>query len=314
MAERRARAVLGSEGEAPLTLTTAPAWVAIINPRAGGRTGADEWAQRLRGAVDQVLVSEGPGHVDVLVRSCRDAAGILVAGGDGTLFEVLQACDRSRQRIALIPAGRGNSLAKDLGLADHDAAIDCIRNGVDRAIDLLAVSLREANGNVWTGVSASNLAIGYPARVARLAARWRRLSGGSYVAAALAAPIDAQHVRMRCDEEPESSTSVTGLVISNSRYVGPFLGFPSSSLSDGVFHTIELRARKLRQTLHNLSSLTNLRFYEPGVRKDLRSIDVRLETPTLLKIDGELRAGVQEIRVGLLRSAATFRVPAVSHG
>ncbi len=314
MAERRARTLLGSEGEASLSLTLAPDWVAIINPRAGGRTGADEWAQRLRGTVDHVLVSEGPGHVDVLVRSCRDAAGILVAGGDGTLFEVLQACDRSRQRIALMPAGRGNSLAKDLGIADRDAAVDCIRNGVDRAIDLLEVTLRDANGDVWTGVSASNLAIGYPADVARLAARWRRLGAGSYVAAALAARMDAQHVGMRCNEEPEYWTSVSALVISNSRYVGPFLGFPFSSLFDGVFHTIELRARRLRQTLHNLSSLTGLRFYEPGVKKDLRSIDVTLDTPALLKIDGELRTGVQEIRVRLLRSAATFRVPGVSHG
>jgi diacylglycerol kinase (ATP) len=297
-----------------MTLTLAPNWVAIVNPRSGGRVMSNAFEQRLDRIVDRVLVSERAGHVDALVRSCRDAAGILVIGGDGTLFEVLQACDRSRQKIAVLPAGRGNSLAKDLGIADKDGVVDCMAHGIDRAIDLLDVTLRHEDGSVWRGVSASNLAIGYPAEVARGAARWRRLGTASYAVATLAAPAAVLHARLQCDDEAEASASVTGLIISNSRYVGPFLGFPSSSLFDGVCHTIEMRAGRIRQTLHNFSSLTGLGFYEPGVRKDVRSISIDLDAPALLKIDGELRTGVQEIRVRLLRSAATFRVPGASHG
>ena len=267
----------------------------------------------MQDSVDRVLVSEGAGHVHALVRACRDAAGFLVVGGDGTLFEVLQACDRSRQRIALLPAGRGNSLAKDLGVVDRSTAIECLMRGVDRAIDLLGVRLRYEDGSVWDGVSASNLAIGYPARVAHHAARWRRLGAGSYAVAALAARIDALNIQLRCDDGPAVSSTVTGLVISNSRYIGPFLGFPSSSLFDGVVHTIEMQSRKGRQMLHNLSSLTRLGFYEPGVRKDLRTVAITLEKPTLLKIDGELRHGVREIQAHVLPSALTVRVPTALH-
>lgn len=293
-------------------MTRPSGWVAIVNPRSGGRVAPEALARRLQGMVDRVLVSGGPGHVEALVRSCRGAAGILVAGGDGTLFEVLQACDRSRQKIVLVPAGRGNSLAKDLGLADRERAIACMTRGIDRAIDLLDVTVRREDGSVWQGVSASNLAIGYPAEVARTAARWRRLRAGSYAVAALAAPAGVLHVRVRYDDGPEVSTRVTGLVISNSRFVGPFLGFPSSSLVDGVFHAIELRAPKLRQMLHNLSSLSGLGFYEPGTRTDVRAVSVVVDRPTLLKIDGELRDGVCEVHVRVQPSAVTVRIPAGS--
>ncbi len=288
-------------------------WVAIVNLRAGGRVRPEGFLDRLRGAVPRVLVSEHAGDVDALVRSCRDAAGLLVAGGDGTLFEVLQACDRSRQKIALLPAGRGNSLAKDLGLTADADAQSCIERGIDVPIDLLAVTLRQEDGSVWEGVSASNLAIGYPAEVARDAARWRRLRAGSYALAALTASPKPLNVRLRCDDAREETTCVTGFVISNSRYVGPFMGFPTSKLSDGVFHTIEMRAGRFLQALHNVSSLSGLGFYEPGVRRDLRRVDVRFDGPALLKIDGEIRAGVVAMDVRLEPGAVTFRLPPAAH-
>ena len=288
-------------------------WIAIVNPRSGGRTRPQAFFDRLRSVAGRVLVSDGPGHVDALVRSCRDATGILVAGGDGTLFEVLQACDRSHQKIVLLPAGRGNSLARDLGIAEDADARSCIDHGVDVAIDLLAVRLRHADGTLWEGVSASNLAIGYPAEVARDASRWRRLRGGSYALAALTASPTPLNIRLRCDDAPLEATRLTGFVISNSRYVGPFMGFPTSQLSDGVFHTIEMRAGRVRQTMHNLSSLSGLGFYEPGVRRDLRSVTADLEEPALLKIDGEIRTGVVGIDVRLEPGAVTFRVPTAAH-
>jgi diacylglycerol kinase family enzyme len=299
---------LGAESEA--TLTAPSGWVAIVNPRSGGRSRSDELMQRLHDAMSRVLVSERPGHVDELVRSCRDAEGIVVAGGDGTLFEVLQALDRARQKIALVPAGRGNSLARDLDVTPDCDACECITRGKDRSIDLLDVTLQYEDGRSWHGVSASNLAIGYPAGVAAGASRWRRFGAGSYAVAAATTRIQSMDLHVQCDDGPEQPARVTGLIVSNSRYVGPFLGFPSSVPDDGVFHTIEMHAGTVGQVMHNLSSISGLGFYEPGVRKDLRAIAVRLDRPSLLKIDGELHTGVRKMQVRVLPRAVTFRVPA----
>ena len=290
-------------------------WVGIVNPGSRGarspRALADLLA-RLRSVVDDVLISEHAGHVETLVRQSLTADGIVVAGGDGTLFEVLQACDRSRQRIGLLPFGRGNSLARDLFLRAAPDAIRALASGTDRPIDLLGVTVSFANGRTWRGVSASNLAIGYPAAVAAGAARWRALGAASYaVAAAVAAPR-SMDVRLSYDGGVMLAVTLTGLILSNSRYVGPFLGFPAADLADGVFHSMEIRSGRLGQTAHNFSSLTGLRLYEPATLRDVRAVRVELSQPALLKIDGELRDAVRTLDVTILPGAVTVRVPAAS--
>ena len=258
-------------------------------------------------------MSEHAGHVTSLVEQCRAADGILIGGGDGTIFEVLQACDRPRQRLGVLPFGRGNSLVRDLDLTRTARALASIAEGVDRVIDLLDVSLRLDDQREWRGVSASNLAIGYPAEVARHAVRFGWMRAQSYTAAGLVARPRWFGVRQVVDGSPEGATRMTGLIVSNSRYVGPFLGFPKADLSDGIFHTMELRANRARQLVHNASSVTGRHFYEPVVLRDLRSLHLRLDEQALVKIDGELRDDVREITVGLLPGAATFRVPARRH-
>lgn len=313
MDARRSRPVLGVEGEAGLSGT---GWIAIVNPKSGGRSAASLASVRssLQGHVDALIVSDRAGAVETIVAEHRGACGFVVAGGDGTIFEVLQACDRARQRLAVLPLGRGNSLARDLGVATLARALETLTHGVDEAIDLLDVVLHTDDGAEWHGVSASNLAIGYPADVARLARGFRRLGAHSYTAAGVVARPRAFGAHVRVDDGQEKDESLTGAIISNSRYVGPFLGFPRASLSDGVCHTMTLRAGLARQLLHNLSSVTRLRFYEPGVTTDMRTIRLRLDAPMLVKIDGELREGVRAIEVRVLAQAVTFRVPGARRG
>lgn len=268
---------------------------------------------QLRAIVDDVLVSEHAGHVAELVAGCRAATGILIGGGDGTIFEVLQACDRTRQTLCVLPVGRGNSLARDLGLPTAECAMACLHNGVDRAIDLIDLTVKNGDGDMWRGLSASNVAIGYPAEVARTASRWRRLRGQSYVlASVLATPIWFS-ARLCIDGETTTATRLTGLVASKSRYVGPFLGFPDARLSDGLLHVMEMRAGPVRQWIHNASAASGYGWYEPVARREVRSLTLTPDDPALIKIDGELRDDVRHIEMKVLSGAATFRVPAPRH-
>lgn len=264
-------------------------------------------------AVDEVLVSQRAGHVGELVRGAQAADGIVVAGGDGTLFEVLQACDRSRQRIALLPMGRGNSLARDLAMVSSAELPRCLASGVDRRVDLLGVTLT-GESVTWSGVSASNLAIGYPAEVVRTATRWRRLGTAGYAVAAAVVGLEPLDMTVVWHDDPACRLRVTGLVVSNCRYVGPFLGFPMADLSDGVFDVMQMQSGPLGQTAHNLSTLTGMGFYEPAKVRAVRSVRITLDRPALLKIDGELREGVREVAVVALPGAVTFRVPGGGRG
>jgi diacylglycerol kinase family enzyme len=98
-------------------------WVAIVNPEAGGRRRtAAETTAALRGHADCIHVTDRRGHAADIAAASRHSDGFVVAGGDGTIFEVLQHMDLPRQRLLILPTGRGNSLARDLGT--HGRAVD----------------------------------------------------------------------------------------------------------------------------------------------------------------------------------------------
>src|SRR4051812_33596419 len=98
--------------------------VLLFNPVAGSH--ADRAAQVktvaeiLRPIADE-LVIEPTRHAASGERQAREAiaAGcdlVIAAGGDGTVFEVLQGIANSDVALAVIPLGTGNVLAVDLAL------------------------------------------------------------------------------------------------------------------------------------------------------------------------------------------------------
>jgi diacylglycerol kinase family enzyme len=288
------------------------AWTSIVNPRAGGGVSSRRLARlrsELSALAEPFWLTERAGHAAELAERARQSRGIIVGGGDGTIFEVLQVCHHGDQRMAVLPLGRGNSLARDLGVARLRAGLDAIAAGVDRRIDLMEAAVHLAEGGTRSLLSASNLAIGYPAAVASAAGRWRRAGSSSYAIAALLTPPRSARVRVVIDDRPQDC-DVTGIIVSQSRYVGPFLGFPRANLGDGLFDVMLLRASWPAQMAHNASSWTRLRFFEPATTVSARHVRVMVAEPALLKIDGETIEGVAEVDVRVRPRATIFRTPA----
>src|SRR5204862_2064920 len=73
-----------------------------------------------------------------------DVDRLVVAGGDGTLNEVLNGpCDPSRTPIALLPMGTANVLARELGLPREPVEIAAmIDGGAIRRLDMGLVGER----------------------------------------------------------------------------------------------------------------------------------------------------------------------------
>lgn len=154
-------------------------WLAIANPSAGAfRQGRfrKRWLPEITRQVARVIYTEAPGQATEIARSAQDFAGIVVIGGDGTIFEVLGGMQRKDQRLALIPAGRGNCLALDLCVSQMPVALDAIANGQPVGIDLLELELGFTDGRCHTCRAASTLAIGYVAQVVKLAQHLDRKS------------------------------------------------------------------------------------------------------------------------------------------
>ena len=110
----------------------------IVNPRSGGRLGQN---------ILQSLQSEGEKHDSVSVRSvfdnsaadlieeAKDYDSVIIAGGDGTISQLVARMGREHPPIGIIPLGTGNDLARELGIPNRYLlqSLERLRQYYDRA-------------------------------------------------------------------------------------------------------------------------------------------------------------------------------------
>lgn len=293
-------------------------WLAIVNAFAGGHARASRTVanalEKLRPLIRATAFSEYRGHARRLAAAAGDYSGVVAVGGDGTLLEVLNGIDRSRQTIAILPTGRGNSLARDLGLHPLSSAIDALRYGEHATIDVAEVVLLGGSGQHTRVTSASTVAIGYPVATTVLANRMRRLGRFCYAATALAATIRLKPIAIEVayDGGDPSAKRLTGLIINNTRHVANFLAFPEADCADGCLDVMEMKAGFTGQTLHNLSALSRLRFYEHAPIRPAHTVALKLPRSGAVMIDGEIYRDIIAVNLRVLaRSLECIRATRV---
>jgi len=120
--------------------------VLISNPRAG-RYAARRPAQlealcdhlRNQDIEVELIPTTGPGHAtQIAARAAKDGFNeVIVSGGDGTINEVLQGMIGTKARLALLPQGTGNVLARELKIPLRQReAIEVIARGRTRKLHL----------------------------------------------------------------------------------------------------------------------------------------------------------------------------------
>jgi len=119
-------------------------WTIIANPVSGGgrgRKAGEAVRSRLsgRGLKANLTFTQGRGDAariasEALASGCRQFA---VCGGDGTVHEAVGVLAGSDAALGIVPCGRGNDLARALGIPrDVAGAADVLVSGVARRIDL----------------------------------------------------------------------------------------------------------------------------------------------------------------------------------
>jgi diacylglycerol kinase (ATP) len=155
----------------------------IINPIAGRarRDGNGRRAELARtalascGEAVSIAVSERRGHVRELTREALRAGSrfVMVWGGDGTVNEAGSVLVGTAVPLAIIPAGSGNGLARELGVPlQPGAAIAAALRAAPRPIDA-----GELNGRPFFNIAG----VGFDAHIASLFDRARRRGLGTYV-------------------------------------------------------------------------------------------------------------------------------------
>ena len=220
--------------------------------------------------------------------------GLLAAGGDGTLFEVLNGLYRQQpeQRIplGLIPVGTGNAFARDLGLMPGDwrQAVEIVRSAKRKRVDVGRVETRE-EGYYFLNI----IGTGLPVDAMITAEKLKFVGQSAYTLATLYHAMRLKSHRFAIEMDGERLEQESMFVeVSNTRYTGTsFLIAPSAELDDGQFDVTlvkKLSRPRLLRLFPTIYKGGHVHYEEVLTR---RASVIRIDAPAgmVLAPDGELR-------------------------
>ena len=197
------------------------------------RSGLEQFAEL------EVESTHRAGHARKLVAEAdlTEFDGIIAAGGDGTLFEVLNGLYEhpaaGRVPLGLVPVGTGNAFARDLGLLPHDwrAGVELIEAGHKRAFDV-----GRAQVAAETFYFLNILGMGFPVAALKTAKKLGRLGRAAFTLGVLreilrlkSSPLIIEVDGRRIEQEN------IFVEVSNTRYTGAsFLIAPHARPDDGL--------------------------------------------------------------------------------
>jgi len=241
-------------------------------------------------------------------RALDDGADVVfVWGGDGMVQHCIDAAVGSKVTIAIVPAGTANLLASNLGIEqDIGAAVRVGLHGVDRRLDVGVVNGEHFAVMAGTGLDASMIAdADGPLK--------DRLGRAAYILTA-AKQIRAARVRarVRVDGDTWFVGQASCVLVGNvGRVLGEVAAFPDAVPDDGLLDIGVVSAKGLWQWARTLGrTVAGEPDRSPFVQiMRGRAFDVRLDRAMPYELDGGARKARKRLRIKILPSAVTIRVP-----
>lgn len=129
-------------------------YLVVANPSA--RSGEDLAGRAERELPDARLLRLDRG-VDLgneVRHALADGWVVVACGGDGTVNSIVQHVAGTEGVLGVLPGGTFNHFAKDLGVDDVEVALDVLRRGAARAVDIGRAGDRAFVNNVSVGLYA----------------------------------------------------------------------------------------------------------------------------------------------------------------
>lgn len=192
--------------------------------------------------------TEGPGFAQA-DRAIEEGADLIIAaGGDGTVRMVALAVSGSQVPMAVVPAGTGNMLARNLGIPLLlEAAVHRAFHGSDRLIDLCRAELTYPDGHTEHSGFAVMAGVGVDAGMIHHTSEGLKAAVGplAYVPAVFQSLGGGNSVRLSItlDHAPSVTTDLHTCIVGNcSDLVGGIPLLPDALPDDGVLDAVLLRA------------------------------------------------------------------------
>jgi YegS/Rv2252/BmrU family lipid kinase len=295
----------------------------VVNPAAGGgragRLAPDvERALRAQHLTVRRADTRNLEHARQLASEAAQHGETVVAlSGDGLIGVLADTLMKMPGAImGIIPGGRGNDLARVLGIPDDpDGAAAVIAAGHTQPVDLglVAAEGSDAPGHAFVGIASA----GFDSdanRIANEAPAW--LGGLVYVYGALGALISWRPARFEIELDPPGerrSFTAYSIGAANSRtYGGGMRAAPDAMLDDGLLEVIVCehvgKLKFLTSILPKVFKGTHVQ--EPSVSVfRARELSLSASRPFTMYADGD-PIGELPVRVHALPGAITMLTPA----
>jgi YegS/Rv2252/BmrU family lipid kinase len=262
----------------------------LVNPSAGGGRARDllprlEGALRERGIIYRLVLTTSLEHG---VREAEAAAASgevpVVMSGDGLIGQIGGALVGTDVPVGIIPGGRGNDLARVLGIPTAiPAAVDLLAAGNVRTIDV-----GEVNGRRFLGIASCGL----DSDANELANNARLLRGQLvyfYAGLRALARWKPAHFSITLDGERREFDGYSVAAANNKAFGGGMFLAPDAELDDGLLDVVYIVQFAKRRYLANLPKV----FKGTHVEKDevvvvrAREVEIQADRPFAVFADGD---------------------------
>ncbi len=244
-------------------------------------------------------LTTSPGDAQLMTENSdlTEYSGVIAAGGDGTLFEVINGLMNrpADQRIpfGVIPVGTGNAFSRELGLnpTDWQKGIDIILNNHQRMIDVGFVHATSCDFYFINIIG-----MGFVVDAGKSTMKIKKIGQSAYTLATLweTAKLKKHPVKLTLTDSQNQieviSEELVFVEVANSRYTGTsFLMAPDAVIDDGLLNVIILKKisrLKILRLFPTIYSGNHVNYKEVETRK-VKSVTIETKQAMPLMPDGE---------------------------
>lgn len=268
----------------------------ISNPKTGRYTARRRTSHELASQLESLGVrvdlklTSGPGDAtEIAARAARNGSSdVIVAGGDGTINEVIQGIAGTKARLGIIPRGTGNVLARELGLPlDGEEATVVAARGKSQTI-YLGLAIDENTNKRRHFVLMAG--IGLDASVVRgvQPSLKKRIGKGAFWLSGLSHLATWNPRRFTLEIENEKYTATFAAIGKAAKYGGDLSITPGARLDQREFEICIIETMSRFRYLSLLSHAMREGMRDKPEVQFVKATSVRAYGDAQVQVDGEL--------------------------
>lgn len=291
----------------------------VINPISGTRKKKDlqEYIEKTTAAKNipyQVFPSVASGDYSFLhsVIKEKKITDVVIAGGDGTVSQVVGGLLDFNLNFGVIPCGSGNGLALTAGISKKpEIALDIIFNGKPSVIDGLMIN---------DSFSCMLCGLGFDAKVAHEFAKQPKRGLGTYASVVRKNFFSAPSYRFELDSNGiRFTTDAFFISIANSNQFGNnFTIAPKALLSDGLLDIVIVKKMAkplllftvMKQVLAGRIKQVENSLQQPVIYFQTKELEIKNIDMAPLHIDGDPAETPEQLKIKVLKKCFRLIAPA----